>query len=199
MPDRPRPDRPVGELAGLRLGKREQLLDTGHAERRMHRQDERQARERGDRGEILAEVEAEIGAGDRVGDVRQRADEQCVAVRRRARDELRTDARAGARPRFDHDLLAERPAHAVTDQSRGDIGRRSRREADDQPNGPLRIALGFSLRHGGDGGQRQGQCANGNALHGSPPWMRLVLSNEPVPPNQPLCVRFARAKKRSYN
>ena len=127
------PDRRVGELARLRFRQGDQLLHARHTERGINGEDERQERERRDRREILGEVEAEIGIDRRVRQVRGRTDVQGIAVRRRARDELRGDAAAGAGAALDHQLLAERLAHVGADQAGGDVGGRARREADDQP------------------------------------------------------------------
>jgi hypothetical protein len=120
----------------------------------MDREDERQDGEGRHRGEILGEVEAEIGIDGGAREIRRSAYEQRVAVRWGTSDELRRQAAAGARPAFHHHLLAERLAHGGADDAGGDIGRRTRREADDQADGLRGKIARPPVRHGDNRGQR---------------------------------------------
>ncbi len=77
----------------------------------------------------------------RVDCVRQRDQEQRIAVRRRAHDRLGGDIAAGARPVFDDELLAEPLRQPLADQARDDVGRAAGGKADDDAHRPRRIGL----------------------------------------------------------
>ena len=66
------PRRAVVELAGLRLGERDQLGGGPHLDRRMHREQIRPDRDRRHRREIPHRVELRRGQGDRIDHVRSR-------------------------------------------------------------------------------------------------------------------------------
>jgi len=73
-----------------------------------------------------------------------------------ARDEFAGDIAAAAGPGLDHELLAENLAHALPQHARGNVGRRARDEADDQPYRLGRIVV--SPRRGVRYGQPGGAC-----------------------------------------
>jgi hypothetical protein len=123
----------------------------------MHHQDDRGGGGERDRREVLGHIEAEGGIDRRVGDVGRRSQEQGVAVIGRAGDELGGEARSGARLVLDHELLAERLPHALTEHAGGDVGCRARNEADNDAHRPRGIVLAMSCGQNKLRGERQGQ------------------------------------------
>src|SRR5947208_5661273 len=140
----------------------------------MNGEDERQDGERSYRRQILDEIEAEVGIDRCVGHVRRRPYVKCIAVCRRASDELRRDAAAGPRPAFDHYLLTQSVAHNCPDQPSRNVRCRAGREADDQPK-RLRWKIACAaLRHGDGSAQHKTQAQNYNSS--SSPCLTLLIS-----------------------
>ena len=71
--------------------------------------------------------------------MRRRRDEQCVAIRRRLRDEPAADAAAGAGAILDDDRLTQWPANLLGNQPRDEIGRAARADRNDDLDRPLGI------------------------------------------------------------
>ena len=121
----------VIELAGLRLGVGEQFL------RRMHRQFRIDGEHIGaggedrDRHEILHRVERLL-VEPRIDRMRDRDDEERVAVGRGLGGEIGADHAAGAGAIVDEDLLAEVLAELVGDDAADDVVAAAGRERDDQ-------------------------------------------------------------------
>ncbi len=66
-----------------------------------------------------------------------RADQQRIAVGRRARHELGADAAAGAGAVVDHHRLSERLADLIADDAADNVGIAAGRERHDQPDRPV--------------------------------------------------------------
>jgi hypothetical protein len=107
---------------------------------------------------FLGEIEREIGAHRRIDGIGDRRQQQRVAVLGGARDELGGERRSRPGLVLDHDLLAEDLTHALSDDARGDVGARSRRETDHDPDWAVRIIVrtrGKSRQQGSAGQYRR--------------------------------------------
>ena len=111
--------------------------------------------EQGDRCEIGAEIESRICLR-RVECIGHRRHEKRIAVGRRARNELRADHAAVARPVFHDDWLAEFGFHVLADKTGKNVGGRSRPEPDDDLDRLRRIGLRCDRRHAGEKIHRNG-------------------------------------------
>ncbi len=111
------------------------------------------------RRKILERIVAELGLHERIdGERPVRADEQRVAVGRRARHHLRADAAAGAAAVLHHHRLADRLRNLVADHAADNVGIASGREWHNQMDRPLRI--------GGEGPAWQHCCCRTEAERG---------------------------------
>ena len=103
--------------------------------------------------EILQRIVAELGLHEGIdGERAVRADEQRVAVGRRARHRFGADAAAGAAAVVDHHRLAERARDPFADQAADDVGIAAGRERHDQMDRPVRIGGEGCARHEARGG-----------------------------------------------
>ncbi len=106
----------------------------------MRDQRDRQVGDHADRFEILFRIEAGLRIERRID--RDRAgvpEQQRVAVRRRGLDRAGAERAAGAAAIVDHELLLERRAELVGDDTRHRIDAAAGREWHDDGNGPGRI------------------------------------------------------------
>jgi len=99
--------RTVVQLAGIGLGERDELGDRLGRRRRRHHHQRRDARQHGDRHEVLLGVVVELPVEELVLHVAAGQHQQRVAVRCRARRRLGADIAGGARLVLDDELLAE--------------------------------------------------------------------------------------------
>jgi hypothetical protein len=74
------------------------------------------------------------------------ADQQAVAVRRRAGDQFAGDIAAGAGLVFDHDRLAEPGGQRLRHEARDDVGGAPGRECHVEPDRPRGIVFGSGRR-----------------------------------------------------
>ena len=86
--------------------------------------------------------------------VRQRDDQQRIAVRRRLGGDVGSDRSAGTAAIVDLDLLPERIAQMTGDQAADHVVAAARRERNDEPYLPVRVVV-----CGSAGGQCQQHCA----------------------------------------
>ena len=109
---------------------------------RMHQHDQGAGRDQADRGEILARIVTGVGVERRVDRERAgAAEDQRVAVRCTPRHGPRGDRAAGAAAVLDDDLLAQRLAHFVGDDTGHGIVAASRGVGDHQHDGTVRVVL----------------------------------------------------------
>jgi hypothetical protein len=111
--------RGIAQLARFGLGQRHQLGERVHRQRRGHRDDVGHGRKQADGGEVTDRVVAQLAEQRQVGAVRRvEADEQGVAVGRRARRGLGADVAAGTALVFDDDGLTELVAQTQGQRAR---------------------------------------------------------------------------------
>ncbi len=139
----------VVELARVRLGVRDQLLDAGDGNRRVDDEDLRNHRGEAHRHEIALDVERQLLVELRVDRVRRQREQDRVAVGRRFRDDVGAEIAGGAAAVVDDDRLAELRRQRLDDDARNDVGAAARRIRDDELDRPG----GIVLRDG-----RSGQC-----------------------------------------
>ena len=125
----------------LRLGQSNELGNVAQMTVGINHQNDGPGFEQCDRGEILDQVDRCVAIGDLIGDDRQGGEENRVAVLRGVSDIISSDARSGARFVFDDELLAEDRCCTSGKDARGDIGRCSRRETNDDMDRPRRIGI----------------------------------------------------------
>ena len=124
-----------------------------------------------DRRDVADEIEIELVVERRVDRVRERRQEERVAVGRRTHDRLGANIVAGARPVLDDEWLAEPLRQPLSHQAREDVGRAAGGKADDDAHRPRRIGLRPSdARHGRQRGSARGQMQEFAAgkFHGAP-------------------------------
>jgi len=149
------------ELARIGLGIGDELGDGFDRQRRIHLHDHRGAHDAGDRGDVAKEIEIEVVVERGIDHVRRRDQEQRVTVGQRMRRRFGAHIAAGARPVIDDELLAEPLRQPVTDQAGVDVGRSSRRKADDDMHRPRRIGFrAHDARHGRERGAARRQLQN---------------------------------------
>ena len=162
----------VIQRARLALRQRHQLGDSLHAERRVHHQDIGIGRGHADRHQVLFRIVGEFRVDARVDrDRTGLTEQQRVAVRIGALDDLGADAAIAAAAIFDHEGLAERVADFLADDARGRVRRAAGRERHDQPDRVGRIVL--RLR-GCRGPGMQAPAAAGQTFASVPPELRRV-------------------------
>jgi hypothetical protein len=141
----------VIELAGILLRERDQLLERARRHARVQHEDVRRDGELRDRREIALDVVARLLVERHVRGVGAAADEQRVAVGRRARDVFRRDVAAAAGPVLDDDGGAQELAQLQRGRPGHEIGAAARQVAGDHANRFLGIRLL------GGGGRRCGE------------------------------------------
>ena len=168
------------ELAGLRLGERDQLLQRFRRHVRIDHQDIGLRADQRDRHEILLRavgelfVQALVGGEDAVV-----AHQQRVAVGRRMGDRIGRDIAAGAGPVLDDERHAEQLLHLLADDAGEHVARAAGRERHHQRDRPARI-VGRARRRGpsqGQTGRQHGEAREtrhtsrvaGEDFHGEPP------------------------------
>ena len=128
-------------LAGIGLGKGDELGNRFGRKRRVHFHDVREATDESDWCDIADEIEVEFLIERRVGRVRRRSQQEGVAVGGRPHDRLGRDIGGVSRSAFDH----KRPAGAIRkplpDQTCDDVGPAASRKAMNDSHRPRRIAL----------------------------------------------------------
>ena len=111
------------ELAGLRLGERDELRERLRLDLGIDHHQHRHLGDVGDRDERGLRVERHLGVEERIGgEDAGRRHQQRVAVGRGLGDRTRAGVAAGAGAVLDHDRLAERFRHLVADRARQHIG-----------------------------------------------------------------------------
>ena len=148
--------RGVAQLARLLLGHRQQFLQRIRRQARMHREHIGAGAHDADRRERLDRIVGQL-VEPRIDRVRDRDDQDGVAVGRRVRRKLGADDAAGAGAVVDDHLLAEPLAHLRGDGAADDVVAAAGRERDDQPDRPVGI---IRLRRG-RGRQRNQQSGGG--------------------------------------
>jgi hypothetical protein len=140
------PNRGIGERR-LRFSRKfHKLLQRSYGNGWIDREHHLRVDQRGDRRQVLQRVErhlrVEVRADD---DLRVGAQEQGVAVGRRARSGFHRHVAVGAGAVVDHDRLAERLAQLRREDARERVGRPAGRVGDQQPDRARRV-VGCVLR-----------------------------------------------------
>jgi hypothetical protein len=143
------PARGEVELAGLRAGKRDQLVYVADRQRRMHHQHRGDVRDERDRREVGDRVEGHARVQELVHRVRaHRAEEERIAVGRRARGRLGPDVAGGAGAILDEHRLAPLLSHLLRDHAPEDVGGAARRPRYDHAHRLRWIRLRCNVRRG---------------------------------------------------
>jgi hypothetical protein len=139
-------------------GERHQVVHAVDRQRRMHHQHGRDVGHERDRREVRDWVEAHLRVQELVHGVRAHgAEQQGVAVRRRARGRLGADIAGGAAAILDQHRLAPLLAHLLRDHAPEDVGGAAGRPRYDHAHGFGRIGLRRNLRSG-EG--EKGECCD---------------------------------------
>jgi hypothetical protein len=93
------------------------------------------------RRDVAHKIETEVVVERSVDRVRRHAEQQRVAVRRRAHHRFGRDIAAGARPVVDDDSLAQAIRQPLADHAGDDVGRAAGRNLDDEAHRLRRIRL----------------------------------------------------------
>ena len=171
------------------------LLEVGHelleilGREILSRNDHRRCvRRQPDWREVLGRVVFQIGVKCGGRHVRPHAGgKQRVAIVLRTRRTRGTDCTAGTTDVFDHDVLAERPAHSVSHDPRNHVARAAGRIRNDHRDRARRIILrgGGQTSHHQSGDAEQ---AVANCLH---EFLHFAFTQRLVPPFALLVVPFA--------
>ncbi len=148
----------ITQLAGVGLRIGDEFAHRPHRQRRAHHQHVRNFRHQRNRREIPDRIIGQLlikrreyrGVGDR-------PEQECVAVRRRLGGGVRRDEAARAGSIVDDDVLAKCVAQRRRHDTRHEICRSTRREADQQTDGAMRISgasRAIRIKLGSRGGQR---------------------------------------------
>jgi hypothetical protein len=128
------------------LGELDQVGHVVNLERWIDDENERhRGDERGER-QVFCRIVGQRFVERRVDGERRHRHHDRVAVRRRFRDEVCGDDRAGARPILDHESLAEPLLQPLREQARQRVGAARRRERHDERD--LVVGVGFGIRAG---------------------------------------------------
>ena len=122
----------------------------------MHQQDKGPAEQARDRRDVAEKTEIEIVVKRGVDRVRRTDQQEGIAVRGRAHDDLRCDIAARAGPVLDDELLPEALRQPLTDQTRENVVRTAGGKTDDDPWRPRRV--GVSASEARYGGKRASAC-----------------------------------------
>ena len=137
------------ELAGLRLGQRDKLLQRLGLDLRIDDDQHRHVGDVGDGNERGLDVERHLRIEELIGrEDAGRRHQQRVAVGRSLGDRIGADIAARARAVLDDDRLAERLRHLVADRARQHVGEAAGGERRDQLDRTVGIIL--RLRRGGE-------------------------------------------------
>jgi hypothetical protein len=136
------PDEQLADILGLQPG----LADDGH----------RHVGDAADGVEILQDVVLQVVVERWRGGLADVPDGQRVAVGRRLGDAGHADGAAGAADVFHDDLLAQRAAHGLADQSRHRIGRAAGASRHDDGDGTIGVGLGSRVT--GANGETSRHC-----------------------------------------
>ena len=169
------------DLARVGLGIGDELGNCLRRERWVYRHDEGDRDDACDGCDVAEEVETKFLVKRRIDRGRRADQEECVSVRRRIHDHLRTNIAAGSRPVLDDKLLAETLRQPLADQTSDDVGRSAGGKWDDDAHRPRRIGFrprdaGCGRQGGGAGGQMQESAAgkfHGQSLHNN--WVRTAV------------------------
>ena len=172
-------DRHMGDAAGARgaevelprigAGIVDQVLESRHLERGMHRQHFRHPRHQREQGEVLLPVERHLAHHERHDGERARAGEpDGVSVGRAARDHVDPGHPAHAGPVLHHDLLAEAFGELDAEDAREQVGRPAGGKRHDQPDRPRGIVLRGGRERPQQRRPEQHQARNASVHHSSP-------------------------------
>src|SRR5262249_688598 len=137
------------DLAGIRLGVRDELGKRLSRERRVDYQDADSGMRARDRRDIANEVETEVVIDCQVPCVMCTDLEERIAVGRRLHDCLGSNIAARTRPVFDDELLTKVVRQPLTEKTCKQVRHTPRRKSNDQAHRPRRIAFRrCEARHG---------------------------------------------------
>jgi len=131
-------DAGVAELAGMRLGVVDELLQRGDRQRSLHAENLRPGAELRHRNEILVRIVADLLHQRRQGQLRAGAEQERVAVGRGARDLPGGDDPAGAAEVLDHERLVEPGRESLGREPRHHVGIPAGDERHDDGHRPRR-------------------------------------------------------------
>ena len=149
--------RAVIRRIALRLQPGQQFRHVVHRHVRMHHQDEGLPRDQGERDEIRHRVMRELRVDGLHDGVVVGAEEDRVAIRRRALEGRARHRAAGAGDVLRHHRAAEQRAHRLRQDAADDVGDAGDRDGDHQADRAAGEAL---LRHGPESGGRQAGAAS---------------------------------------
>jgi tetrahydromethanopterin S-methyltransferase subunit G len=135
----------------------------------------------GDRGNVAQEDEVQLRIKRCIDRIRQRCEQQCVAVGRRIHRRLGRDIAVGAGAVFSHEGLPESLRQPLADQSRADVDTAARREARENSHRMARIdgVRRSQLRHARKHAGTSDKPDEVSSIHASPwpPRQRVELSH----------------------
>jgi hypothetical protein len=123
------------QLAGAAPRQRDQLFHVLHRQRRVGDEQEGRRRNQYHRREIAQRIVRELRIEARVDRETRKSGQHGVAVRRRLRNDLRSDVAACAGSIIDEDLLPEGDREVLSDRACDDVGRAARRKRRDPAYG----------------------------------------------------------------
>ena len=131
----------VAQLAWLPAHVRDEVSDAVDRHAGMHDQGKRICSDDADRREILNRIVVDLGHCGNDRDLRQRRQQERMAVRRRPCHCLRGKGTAGTRSVLDDELRTIGVAEALGDDASYSVAAPTRRERNDDPNRLLRPSL----------------------------------------------------------
>jgi hypothetical protein len=140
-PVEPAPAVAYDSSPGRALRELNEILHRAHRERWRHDHYHRHQAGQRDAGEILQRIVAGVGEERGHGCERVSYRQQRITVRRRFRDELRSDEAARPRPVLDDDLLLQAFRHRLRERPGDDVQVAARRQRHDQTDRLARILL----------------------------------------------------------
>ena len=135
-------ERAIVELAGFRLGERDEVLHRSHRRRRRHDHDRRHLAQHEDRGEVLLRIVPHLAVEMRCGGQRAVAgQQQRVAVGRRLRDSVGAERFVAPRTIVDDDRLSPRLRQRLADRAGENVGHGAGRGRNDDLDGAVGILV----------------------------------------------------------
>src|SRR5262249_22167343 len=129
-------------LAGIRLGVRDELGKRLSRERRVDYQDAESGMRARDRRDIAQDIEIELIVERDVPTISRSKLQEGVAIRGRSHDCLGSNIAARTRPVFDDELLTKVLRQPLTEKTCKQVRHAPRRKSNDQADRPCRIGLG---------------------------------------------------------